>query len=52
MNKLKKIPKFKDEEEEREFWTKSDSSEYINWKKSKKIGSAQANLKLKNNNCN
>lgn len=37
MNKLKKIPKFKDEEEEREFWIKSDSSEYINWKKSKKI---------------
>ena len=37
MNRLKKIPKFKDEDEEREFWDKSDSPEYINWKKSEKI---------------
>ena len=39
MSKLKKIPKFKDEneDEEREFWAKSDSMEYINWKKSEKI---------------
>ena len=37
MNRLKKIPKFKDEDEEREFWAKSDSTEYINWKKSEKI---------------
>lgn len=37
MNRLKKIPKFKNEDEEREFWAKSDSTEYINWKKSEKI---------------
>ena len=37
MNRLKKIPKFKDVDEEREFWAKSDSTEYINWKKSEKI---------------
>lgn len=37
MNRLKKIPKFKNEDEEREFWEKSDSTEYINWKKSEKI---------------
>ncbi len=37
MNRLKKTPKFKDEDEEREFWAKSDSTEYINWKKSEKI---------------
>ncbi len=33
MSKLKKIPKFKNEDEEREFWAKSYSSEYIDWKK-------------------
>lgn len=31
--KLKKIPKFKSEEDERKFWAKSDSSEYIDWSK-------------------
>jgi predicted DNA binding CopG/RHH family protein len=36
MKKLKKIPKFKNEEEEREFWSKNDSSKFINWSKSKK----------------
>ena len=35
MKKLKKIPKFKTEDEERKFWAKHDSSEYINWKDSK-----------------
>ena len=43
MNKLKKIPKFKTEDEEREFWSHSDSTEYIDWKKSK----AQTFSKLK-----
>jgi predicted DNA binding CopG/RHH family protein len=28
---LKDIPKFKNESEEREFWSKVDSSEYIDW---------------------
>lgn len=27
----KPIPKFKNEDEEREFWSKNDSSEYLNW---------------------
>jgi predicted DNA binding CopG/RHH family protein len=35
MKKLKNIPKFKSEEEEREFWSNNDSSEFINWDKSK-----------------
>ena len=34
MKKLKNIPKFKSEEEEREFWTKNDSSEFIDWNRS------------------
>ncbi len=28
---LKKIPKFKTEDEEREFWSKHDSTEFIDW---------------------
>jgi len=28
---MKKIPEFKNENEEREFWSKHDSSEYIDW---------------------
>ena len=31
--KLKKIPKFKDEDEEREFWATHDSTEYVDWSK-------------------
>ena len=34
MKKLKNIPKFKTEDEEREFWSNNDSTEYINWEKS------------------
>jgi len=37
MKKLKKIPKFKNEGEEREFWAKNDSSKYIDWSKSKRV---------------
>ena len=37
MKKIKKIPKFKNEDEEREFWANSDSNDYINWEKSKRI---------------
>jgi predicted DNA binding CopG/RHH family protein len=33
----KKIPKFKNEKEEREFWANHDSTDYINWKKAKKV---------------
>ncbi len=32
---MKKIPKFKNEEQERKFWNTHDSSEYIDWTKSK-----------------
>jgi hypothetical protein len=27
----KRVPKFKNEDEERDFWSKKDSSEYLNW---------------------
>jgi len=35
LKKLKKIPKFASEKEEREFWATQDSTEYVDWKKSK-----------------
>jgi len=31
--KLKSIPKFKNENEEREFWATHDSTEYVDWSK-------------------
>lgn len=33
----KQIPKFKNEDDEREFWETHDSTDYINWKKAEKI---------------
>ena len=32
-----KLPDFISEDEEREFWSKSESTEYIDWSKSKKM---------------
>ena len=37
MSKLKNIPSFNNEDEEREFWSKEDSTKYLDWKKSKPI---------------
>lgn len=33
MKKLKKIPKFKSEQEERKFWQKVDSTDYVDYSK-------------------
>lgn len=32
-----KIPRFKIEDEEREFWATHDSTEYVDWKKAKRV---------------
>lgn len=40
---MKKIPQFKSEEEERDFWETHDSTEYVDWKKAERI--TLANLK-------
>ena len=37
MKKLKKIPKFNTEDEEREFWSKADSTNYVDWTKAKRV---------------
>jgi predicted DNA binding CopG/RHH family protein len=34
---MKKIPKFKTEAEEREFWANADSSDYVDWSKANRI---------------
>ena len=33
----KKIPTFKNEDEEREFWASHDSTEFISWKKAERV---------------
>lgn len=33
MKKLKQIPQFKNEDEERDFWATADTSEYFDWSK-------------------
>ena len=42
--KLKSIPKFKNEDEERNFWAKADTSEYFDWSKARRV--IFPNLKL------
>lgn len=37
MKKIKKLPRFKSEDEEREFWAKHDTNEYFNIKKPVKL---------------
>ena len=34
---VKKIPVFKNEDEEREFWANHDSTEFIDWSKAKRV---------------
>jgi hypothetical protein len=34
---MKKVPEFKSEDEEREFWSKADSIEYVDWSKAKRV---------------
>ncbi len=34
---IKNIPTFKNEAEEREFWSKNDSTEYVNWDQAEKV---------------
>jgi predicted DNA binding CopG/RHH family protein len=37
MKRKKKIPKFKNEDQERDFWAGQDSTEYIDWRKAKRV---------------
>lgn len=42
--KMKPVPKFKSEAEEREFWETHDSTEYLDWSKAERV--RFPNLKL------
>lgn len=35
--KLKEVPEFKNEDEEREFWWTHDSTEYVEWDKAERV---------------
>jgi predicted DNA binding CopG/RHH family protein len=37
MSKIKTIPKFKTEAEEKAFWEKNDSSDYVDWKQAQSV---------------
>ncbi|MDO8875635.1 MAG: CopG family antitoxin [Pseudolabrys sp.] len=36
--KLKSVPKFRSETDERRFWEKNDSSSYVDWNKAERVG--------------
>lgn len=37
MKKFKKTPKFRSEDEEREFWAGADTSQYFDWDKAERV---------------
>ena len=37
MSKLKRVPAFKTEAEERKFWETHDSTDYVDWSKAKRM---------------
>ena len=37
MSKKKKLPMFRNEDQEREFWSKADSTAYVNWEQAKRV---------------
>jgi predicted DNA binding CopG/RHH family protein len=37
MKKPKSIPKFRDEDEEREFWAREDSFDYLDWSRAERV---------------
>ena len=43
MSKVKKVPTFKSEQEEREFWEANDSSDHVDWTKAESV--SLSNLK-------
>ena len=37
MSKKKKVPKFRSEKHERDFWAKSDPADYVDWEGAKRV---------------
>jgi len=44
---MKKLPKFRSKEAERDFWSKADSAEYIDWSHAKRISLPKLKPSLK-----
>jgi predicted DNA binding CopG/RHH family protein len=44
---MKKLPKFRSEDAERDFWSKADSAEYIDWSGAKRISLPKLKPSLK-----
>jgi len=42
-----KIPEFRNEDEEREFWATHDSTDYVNWKKARQVVLSEVRPSLK-----
>ncbi len=45
--KLKAVPQFANEDEEREFWANADSSDYINWNTAREVSTPDLKLSTK-----
>jgi len=37
MSRKKKVPKFRSEDQEREFWAKEDSTQYVDWSRARRV---------------
>jgi len=37
MSKKKKLPKFRSEDQERQFWSKADSADYVDWEGARRV---------------
>ena len=37
MSRKKRVPKFKSEDKERDFWAKEDSTEYVDWSRARRV---------------
>lgn len=45
--KKRKVPKFRSEAQEREFWAKADSTKYVDWAKARRVVLPQLKPSLK-----
>ena len=45
--KRKKIPRFTSEDKERDFWSRADSTDYVDWNKAKKVTLSKLKPSLK-----
>jgi predicted DNA binding CopG/RHH family protein len=44
---MKKVPRHRSEDDERKFWSKADSTDYIDWKQAKRVTSSKLKPSLR-----